>query len=156
MKFKGTNIFFREDLPPALEQERREILPVYNAARQSKVKAVLKGNIVVVRGKTYGVKDIHRLPNEISQKNEFEKSTEDKVAFSGIHSPCSNFHPANVQVNGRTFRLSEQYFQFRKAVFANDHQAQGRILAGKCWPLSNTTAILLDTYFTLAFLLSGF
>ncbi len=74
------------------------------------------------------VKDIHRLPKEISPRQEFEKNTEDKVAFSGRHSPFSNFHQANVQVNSRSFTWREQYFHFKKAVCANDHQAQVKIL----------------------------
>ncbi len=50
------------------------------------------------------------------------------MALSGRHSPFSNFHQANVQVNSQGFTWPDQYFQFKTAVIANDHQTQVRIL----------------------------
>ena len=82
------------------------------------------------RGILYGIKDIHKLPEELSSYNISTKCDQDNsmICFFGSMNPLSNFHQAPFNYNGLDFHSSEQLIQFNKAKYFKDEIICNHIL----------------------------
>lgn len=64
---KGSNLFIEEDLPVAIQQRRRRLLPVMKAARRDGKRASVHGDRLMIEGKPYTVESINSLPEKWTQ-----------------------------------------------------------------------------------------
>ncbi len=93
------------------------------------MKAMMKGHKVLIEGKLYRMNDINSIPTNAHPRKSAEYEDDSGIFLSGRFPPFSNFHSATFEIEGRKFKTSEQYYQYRKAVFAQDVEAQIKILA---------------------------
>ena len=83
---------------------------------------------LVIDGYRYGIGDLDKLPQSISPISVSTKSNEDTVGFFGELCPFSNFYPVKCNHQGQNYRSSEQFIQYTKAKFCNDHETAEHII----------------------------
>ena len=88
----------------------------------------LSGDILIINGVRYTLRDIHKLPTEIAAYKSSKKNNENYLAFHGEWSPYSNFHQSQFELGGNSFNTAEQYIQYHKALFFGDTDTASRIL----------------------------
>ena len=116
-----------------VENQRKLLRPILKLARgienyQGKCK--LEDNYLVIHGKKYGTRDLHKHPNDLSGFHASSKLDEKNEvhAFFGELSLFSNFYPANFTVDGVSYNCSEQFIQNQKALLFNDLDTSDRIM----------------------------
>ena len=140
-KLKNTKIFLNEDFPQEINQKRKTLFPIMKAAQKQNKDAFLsvdklhivtkdsasvqKSHLVVT------VDSLNKLPSELDSKFITTCRANDCFAFYGELCPMSNFHPAPISYKGKTFKTSEQVYQYRKAEHSNDQIAMMNILASQ-------------------------
>jgi hypothetical protein len=127
-KLKGSKIFVREDYCPETSKHRASLLPIMKAARDEKMKVYLKGDTLVVNGKQYGKNDLALLPPSINPKVVSTKIDGDSYAFFGKNIELSNFYPSTFTIDGIIYNSGEQYFQYQKSIYFNDHIMADKII----------------------------
>ena len=131
-KLKGSNYFVSEDFPQEVLQKQKTLLPVASKARSLGMKAHVRGDTLLVDGKSYTIDTLSSLPPNLNPALIATPLIgDDKQAFWGGSSPCSNFHLAKFCVNGVQFPSSEHFYHYSKAVFLGDEDAKQRILSSK-------------------------
>ena len=97
-------------------------------AREMKHFSILKGDRLIVGKQQYTVNTINQLPDELQPAKMATRKENNVLAFFTGATPLSNFYKSNFQINNRTYSSVEQYFQYCKAVFAEDKEAAKKIL----------------------------
>ena len=132
---RGTKFSLSEDLPTAMQQRRRIMLPYYLLARKRTHlgKYSLVQDYLLLNGKKYTLNDIDQLPSELQKKKLYQKhfTTTDGVAFYGKECFLSNFHMCRFEEGGKVFDSVEKYFQFKKALYFKDEPSAQAILEAK-------------------------
>ena len=82
---------------------------------------------LVIDGKCYGIGDLDKLPQSISPVSVSTKSNEDTVGFFGELCPFSNFYQVKFNHQGQNYHSSEQFIQYTKAKYWNDHDTAEHI-----------------------------
>ena len=82
----------------------------------------------MINGTHYGVKDIGRLPPDLTTYKATQKSDTSSIVFHGELSSYSNFHSAPFIVDGQKFPTSEHYIQYNKAMMFGDTYTANAIL----------------------------
>lgn len=126
-ELKGTSFLIREDFPVEINRERRALYPVFKAARAKGIKASLNGNRLIIDGKQYSNQNIHELNSKLNLQGTSEKVDDKMHLFAGRYSPLSNFHHAIFTIGDEQFSCTEQYYQYRKAIHANDKLQAAKI-----------------------------
>ena len=114
------------------EATRKILHPYFKAARKMpkyQRKCRLDGNTLVLRGVSYNIDTLHKLPEELQGHNISSSTDETCFGFFGSINAFSNFHPTEFKFKGNTFHSSEQLIQFKKAKFFKDDQCANQILA---------------------------
>ena len=75
---------------------------------------------LVVLGKKYTTKTLHKLPDDINGFAASSRSDDNTIAFFGELNPFSNFHFSPFHLDGKDYHCSEQYIQEAKALHFND------------------------------------
>ena len=128
-KLKNTNYWMQEDFPAEIKERRNVLRPVMNAARQQKKHAVLNVDQLLIEGKSYTVKTLSSLPEDLNPAHIHTPNVgENAKAFFGGQSPLSNFHVAPFTIGLQRFQHVEQYYQYQKSVFAGDDATGAAIL----------------------------
>ena len=115
----------------ATEHERRLLFPIIKAARRLKhYKGLcrLDGPQLVIDGKCYNRDNLHTLPEDLDTTTLCSKTNDEVLAFFGELHLFSNFHQCSFNSEGQQFHSSEQYIQWKKAIFFGDTIAQERLL----------------------------
>ena len=85
IKKSHSNIIITEDFPAAVQKNRRVLLPVFHAAKDrfkgQNTNVSLRGDILTIGNTKYGIKDISKLPANLSPHNACTAQNEDTVAF---------------------------------------------------------------------------
>lgn len=118
----------REDFPVKIERQRKELYPVAKAAREAGKKAVQVGEKLFIDGQKYTVHDLDKLPSDVRIRETAERETDTFYLFGGRLSVFSNFHRSHFILNDKSFFCNEQYYGWRKCLFAKDERAAQEIL----------------------------
>ena len=130
MNLKGSKFVLREDFPIEIERERKALFPLLKAAREKSMKARLVGRRLIVDGESYTINTSQHLAQRLNMREKGEKVISDKFhLFAGRFSPLSNFYNARFTVEGQQYTSSEQFYQYKKAVFAKEHEKAAQIMA---------------------------
>ena len=124
-------MFLSREYSKATEKEQRFLRPLLKAARcleKYKKKSRMEGPHLVLDGKHYYRGNLHTLPSELDPFDVTSKSDTNTIAFFGELNPFSNFHEAKFYCDGEEFHCSEQYIQWKKAVYFKDKITERRIL----------------------------
>ena len=100
------NISISDDYPPDVEKERTQLYPVMKAIKEKmygedRSKVGLKENQLILRGKAYGVNDLHILPSEFDAHNLFTPTHNNITAFYTRNSVLSNHYVCEFRVDGQ-------------------------------------------------------
>ena len=129
-QLKGSNIWISEDFPQEIRDRRSILKPILHKAIELDPKrenpAYLTVDKLVIGKQTYRVDTLKLLPPHLNPtKIATPDIGDDLTAFSNSASPLSNFYPATFKVDGLTYKHSEQYYQYHKAIFHDDlHRSQ--------------------------------
>ena len=82
----------------------------------------------MINGTHYGVKDILRLPPDLTAYKATQKSDTSSIVFHGELSPYSNSHSTPFIIDGQKFPTSEHYIQYNKAMMFGDTYTANAIL----------------------------
>ena len=124
-------IYVNEDFPPEISERRRLLRPILKQAlgkSDYRGKASLRYDKLVIRGKEYTLGNLKDLPNDLHPSATCENSSDDVVAFLGIHSPLSNFHPCTIKLDNVTYSSAEQAIQAKAAELFDDDETHYRIM----------------------------
>lgn len=124
-----------DDYPAEIEEHRRDLKPVLHAAKRSrdetgkpKYRANLHADRLIINGKQYTVDNTHRLPNELKLENVSTKQKDGITAFFTKHSPLSNHHQAEQEIEGAKYTSNEQYYMQQKAYTFGDPTTAEKIM----------------------------
>ena len=126
-------VFIDKQYTEDVENQRKLLRLILKLARSIEHyhgKCKLEDNYLVIHGKKYGTKDLHKLPNDLSGFHASSKQDEKNGihTFFGELSPFSNFHPAKFSIDGTSYTSSEQYIQNQKALLFDDVDTSDRIM----------------------------
>ena len=133
-KHLPNGIYVNEDFPEEWVDRRKVLMPIFHAAKRNetlKYKTFLQRDKLVIDGHTFTTNNIEDVNRVLDVKSTCERSDENKILFLGSHSPYSNLHPVNFQVNNVQYNCSEQFIQSEKAKLFDDDVAQSRIMGEK-------------------------
>lgn len=134
-KLKGTKISLNEDFPRAINERRAALFPYFMAARKhpSVKKCFLTYDRLIVNERSYTKDKVGELPYNLvyAGVSMRELPRINAVAFFGIDSFMSNFHPCVIKENNEIFSSSEMMYQFKKAEFFGDDNIARQILSSK-------------------------
>ena len=77
----------------------------------------MEGDSLIIKGKTYTIKNLSSLPEEINRYNATSKSDDTSLGFFGELNSMSNFHWCSFTVDNITYHSAEQFIQNAKAKF---------------------------------------
>ena len=132
---RGTKFSLSEDLPSAMQQRRRTMLPYFLLAR--KIKHLGKCSLVqdyrLLNGRKYTQNDVDKLPAEWQKKRIYQRdlTTTEGMAFYGKECFLSNFHMCKFEEGGKVFDNVEKYYQFKKALYFKDEASAQLIFDAK-------------------------
>ena len=113
------------------ERRRRRLRPILQAARRLtkyRGECRMEADVLVIKGTRYTMKNLDQLPEDLSTFNVSSVTTTDACVFFGELNPYSNFYPAGFYEGGDYFSSSEQYIQYKKAVYFKDSQVAEEIM----------------------------
>ena len=124
-------VYLNREYSKATESEQRHLRPLLKAARhldKYKKRSRMEGPHLVLDGKHFYRGNLHTLPAELDPFEVTSKSDSNTIAFFRELNPLSNFHEAKFICEGEEFHCSEQYIQWKKAVYFKDRITERRIL----------------------------
>ena len=130
----SNGVFVTEDFPTEWIDRRRVLRPLFQKLKnmeEYKTKTSLSRDKLIVSGKVYTagpVSNINELNNILDLSSTCERRDDQTIAFHGIHSVFSNFHPAPFRQNGILFPTAEHSIQYYKADLFSDDLAKSRIM----------------------------
>ena len=127
-KLKNTGVFIAEDLPKEYAKRRRTLYPIMQRARFLNHNAFFKGDRLVIDNVSYNVNTLHQLPEALSPAMAATRKDQDVFAFFTGATPLSNFYRTDISIDDRTYASVEQYFQYCKAVHAQNNESAKKIL----------------------------
>ena len=123
-------VFADKEFPQDVEKKRKILRPIYSAAKNSKKyrkRYRMENDLLVIKGKRYGVEDMHTLPKSLKPVNISSKSNTTTYGYFGELNPLSNFYQAPFTLDDKTFHCREQFIQWKKAELFKDKAAMRRI-----------------------------
>lgn len=128
-KADNKNLWINKDLTDLSRQRNTTVRRCFNRLKDKKVKCQIQGPAIKLNGKDYGHNDLESLP-EGSRPSDCQTVIYDEssICFAGAKAYYSNFYPATVRYHSRCFTSSEQAFQWRKAQYHSDAEAERKIL----------------------------
>ena len=127
LKGREHPLYIYQQFPKEIVARRRILQPILHAAKGAKIKATLVDDRLYLDGSLYTVDNIADIPFDTSKLNESRNET--TVAFLGRLSPLSNFFASPFVVDQtEVFSCVEQYFQYNKAILADDENAAAAIM----------------------------
>ena len=130
-KYLGEGIYTDRAYCKETEDARRILRPYLKAARKKPAyqrRCKLEEGTLIIKGLSYTVDDLHKLPTDLSGFNISSTTDESSFGYFGYMNPFSNFHPTKFHLNGLDYHCSEQFIQHAKAKFFNNEDVANRIL----------------------------
>ena len=135
-KLKQTTYYIAEDFPNAIISKRRQLYPIYKAAKNLPIyqrKVSMRGEKLVLNGRNYTCQDADEMPMEIHPAKLAQRSNDSTIVFGGStssHHVLSNFYNVknNFVYEHRSYSSAEQAFQHKKARVAGDLNKQREIM----------------------------
>ena len=135
-KLKQTSFYVAEDYPSVIASQRRQLFPVYKAAKDLPMyhrKVSMRGEKLILDGKQYTSQTVCNVPAQIHPANLAQRTNNDVLVFGGstsAHYGLSNFYQMNKKFvyEHIAYSSSEQAFQHKKARIANDLNMQREIM----------------------------
>ena len=127
-------VYADKEYPFDIEKKRKILRPILTAAKNSKKyckKCRLENDILVIKGKRYGIEELDTLPKSLKPENVMSKTNDTIFGYFGALNPLSNFFPAEFSVQETKFHCSEQYIQLKKAELFKDKIAIKKIKQSK-------------------------
>ena len=118
-KLKTTKIRLSEDFPPEINRERKILYPILKKAETlDTVKtAKLSMNKLYIDKKEYTCRNLCELPPSLRPENLATKRDNGVTIFASRSSFLSNLYSdAEIIIDGQTYRSTEQYLQYQKAL----------------------------------------
>ena len=115
-----------------MEHQRKLLCPILRLARSKKTyqgKCKIEDDHLVIQGKKYTVRDLDKLPDEISGFHASSNTNRSTFTFFGELSPFSNFHKAKFTLNNTEYFCSEQFIQQQKALLFDDQHTADHIMS---------------------------
>ena len=129
--YLSSGIYVDQEYSTDTERKRRILRPILRAAKMKpelRFKSRMELDKLVIDGKRYGIGDLDKLPQSISPVSVSTKSNDDTVGFFGELCPFSNFYQVKFNHQGQNYHSSEQFIQYTKAKYCNDHETAERII----------------------------
>ena len=133
-RYLSEGIFIDREYSRETESARRLLRPYLKAAQKIPTyqrKCRLEGDTLILKGLSYTMNTLHKLPDELSASNISSISDKNTFGFFGSINPLSNFYPTKFEFNGNIFHSSEQYIQYTKAKHFGDDECARNILSTK-------------------------
>ena len=135
-KLKQTSFYVAEDYPSVIASQRRQLFPVYKAAKDLPMyhrKVSMRGEKLILDGKQYTSQTVCNVPAQIHPAKLAQRTNNDVLVFGGstsAHYGLSNFYQLNKKFvyEHIAYSSSEQAFQHKKARIANDLNMQREIM----------------------------
>ena len=124
----GKGVHIEENFSIPTMQARRPLLPVARAARKMpefRKRLKLKVDQLYLDKKPVG---LGQLPDALQPQHICTPRDADTVVFRTPQSPLSNLHPCKIEIEGRVYNCSEQFYAAEKARAANDDEARVNIM----------------------------
>ena len=120
---KKYNIILTDDMSQQMDSDNRALYPIFAALRDLKkhddqaaiLSLKLRGDKLMLNDKSYGVKDIGRLPQPFTLDNLFNVSRNGITGFFRSHSKLSNHFKCTFNVRDVTYTSMEQFLMCEKA-----------------------------------------
>lgn len=126
VKLKGSGIFLNDDLCQESKRNRTSLIPVLKELKKTDPKAHFREDKIFSRGRMYHEGNITDLPFDVH--NACTKTVNGVTLFAGKFSRLSNLSQCTLQIDGRTWTSTEQYFQYQKATILGHHGIAAKIL----------------------------
>ena len=120
-KLKKTKLFLSEDFSKEYASRRRTLYPVWKRAKDLGHTASLRGDSLIIDNKKYNINNLNTLPLELQPAHAATRKVGEKneiLAFFTGATPLSNFFKTDIKIDGKNFTSVEQFFQYKKALFA--------------------------------------
>ena len=91
-------------------------------------KCRIEGDALVVKGISYKVSELQKLPEDLKGENISCKTNPESYGFFGKLHPFSNFYPAKIKFQGLDYHSSEQLIQHLKASYFGDEITAQKIM----------------------------
>ncbi len=128
-ELRKEGIIIHDDFPAEISESRNILRPIFSYMKHQGKDAVLIRNKLRFNDQLYGVDQITQIPYDLTGMS--QKITEKYVFFAGEHSCLSNFYGCEINANDKTFKGSEQLYQYEKFKFHNDTNGADKVLACK-------------------------
>ena len=104
------------------------ILRLASKLPEYKWKCKLENNTLIIQGKCYNIEDISQLPENLLPIKATQKQDDTTIGyFSQLCLYCNFFHSKFV-ISNLTFKTSEHYVHYTKAMYCNDTGTTRKIL----------------------------
>ena len=126
-----SGVYINREYSKETEEKHRTLRPYFKAARKLPKyhkKCRLDGDTLVIKGVSYTVSDLHRLPEELIGENICSISDQNNYGFFGKLHPFSNFHETSFTFQGLDYHSSEQMIQHLKATYFGDEDTVTKIM----------------------------
>ena len=134
-KLKGNRswegVIISDVLSQQEQEQRRDLRCLAAFARSHDIEAKVKGDKLVIDGKTYKYDDIDELPYELSLEKAKIIAVIDGWAFQSHHAYLSNMHPSKFEADNKEYKTNEHYFQSKCTAFHNDPELEKRIIKAR-------------------------
>lgn len=127
-----------DDYPTEIEDKRKDLKTVLHAANrtrneagQHKYRTALHADRLTINGQRYTVNTVNRLPDELKLENISTQQKDGITAFFTKHSPLSNHHTAEQEVEGTKYTSNEQYYMHQQASTFGDPATAENVLKEK-------------------------
>ena len=128
------NISIQEDYPREIMDRRKMILPIFFKALELYPGLNPKLNVdkINLGGRIYTVDNINTIQfPELLPERVFSPVRSGIQAYYTKFSPLSNFFPARIEAEGKSFITSEHYFTYKKAMHFEDGETAQTIIETK-------------------------
>ena len=127
---KKYNIILTDDMSQQMDSDNRALYPIFAALRdlkkhddQAAIQSLkLRGDKLMLNDKSYGVKDIGRLPQPFTLDNLFNVSRNGITGFFRSYSKLSNHFKCTFNVRDVAYTSMEQFLMYEKARVFNDQE----------------------------------
>jgi ribA/ribD-fused uncharacterized protein len=121
-----------EDFPEIIIQKRRILEPIARAANNPANNENLVAKVVVdkilINKKLYSVDNLNTDSKSIQPCNVFTPKRGNLTAFFTSNSPLSNHYPCKINIHGKEYSCSEQFYLESKALKFGDLETAAKIM----------------------------
>ena len=114
---RWTKVYISDDLTETQQRQLRDLKALSSYARNKGHNSNVKANCIIVDGRKFPYRDLHKLPPELTleKAKTIECLDGNGVAFQSVHSPLSNLYPCNIVYKGNVFLSAEGALQHAQA-----------------------------------------